>query len=69
MKDTIETESTTPEKLMRLYMELIEAKRNKKDVNKAASDEVKRIEEEIEDLLEQELEKQEELEALADKDQ
>lgn len=67
MSNTTEVTNSTAEKFMQLYLELLEARKNKKDLVKAANEEIKRIDEEIEELLEQEGEKREEMFALADK--
>jgi hypothetical protein len=47
-------ETTIAEKVFNLYNELLEAKRNKKDVVKAHSENIKRIEAEIEEILDAE---------------
>jgi hypothetical protein len=50
MKETIK-EATKEEKVFQLTVELVDTKQRKKDSNKTYNDEVKRIQDEIEDLL------------------
>ena len=49
-----ETETDIKDKIYNLYTELKQAKKDKKEAVKAHSDNIKRIEEEMNDLLEQE---------------
>jgi hypothetical protein len=46
-------ELTNQEKVYNLYLELVRAERDKKDTNKAHSDNIKRIKDEIKELIEE----------------
>jgi hypothetical protein len=47
----VQKEATKEEKVYNLTVELIDTKQRKKDSNKGYNEEIKRIQEEIEDLL------------------
>lgn len=49
-------ETSKAEKIMQLTVELIDTKQRKKDSNKLFNEEIKRIQEEIKELLEDDLE-------------
>ncbi len=51
--------TTVQEKLYNLYLELLEAKQDKKDTVKAHSENIKRIESEIKELLDEDKEQAE----------
>lgn len=56
----IDNEVTVQEKVYNLYVELTQAKRDKKDLVKAHSENIKRIEAEIKELMDEDKEKVEE---------
>ena len=51
MAKTPDVETTIPEKIYNLYVELLQSEKDKKDTVKAHSENIKRIKDEIKDIL------------------